>query len=158
MSKRGKNCFPFPSIFFHFYCIPAPRFQSREYSYVSWHLAYKNQVCIAQIVRKNVIGIWNIFNMVAEWWCLASLYREFSRFYRTLKVNNLISVNFQTQVSILFLFSTKFCTRIINKKGEYERVEIEDLDPKLKTWTDLVSKFQCAKFLWNLELRTNRTR
>ena len=25
--------------------------------------------------------------------------------------------------------------------------EIADLDPKLKTWTDLVTKLQCARFL-----------
>ena len=25
--------------------------------------------------------------------------------------------------------------------------EIADLDPKLKTWADLVSKLQCARFL-----------
>ena len=35
---------------------------------------------------------------------------------RTLKVKNLISADFQTQVSMWFLFSMKFCTRIINKK------------------------------------------
>ena len=31
--------------------------------------------------------------------------------------------------------------------------EIEDLDPKLKTWTDLVSKFQRARFfeIWHSE-------
>ena len=28
--------------------------------------------------------------------------------------------------------------------------EIADLGPKLKTWTDLVSKLQCARFLLNL--------
>ena len=33
--------------------------------------------------------------------------------------------------------------------------EIADLDPKLKTLTDLVSKMQCARFLLNLALRTN---
>ena len=40
-----------------------------------------------------------------------------SRFWRTLEVNNFVSVDFQTQVSIWFLISMKFCTRIINKKG-----------------------------------------
>ena len=39
-----------------------------------------------------------------------------SRFWRTLEVNNFVSVDFQTQVSIWFLISMKFCTRIINKK------------------------------------------
>ena len=32
----------------------------------------------------------------------------------------------------------KFCTRIINKIGEYKNVEVGDLDAKLKTWTDLL--------------------
>ena len=35
--------------------------------------------------------------------------------------------------------------------------EVADLDPKLKSWAYLVSKLQCAQFLWNLALRTNRT-
>ena len=39
-----------------------------------------------------------------------------SRFQRTLEVNNFVSVDFQTQISIRFLISMKFCTRIINKK------------------------------------------
>ena len=30
--------------------------------------------------------------------------------------------------------------------------KIVDLDPKSKTWPDLVSKLQCARFLWNLAL------
>ena len=34
-------------------------------------------------------------------------------------VNNFISVDFQTHVSIWFLISMKFCTRIINKKEGY---------------------------------------
>ena len=46
-----------------------------------------------------------------------SFYSGFSRFYRTLKLNNFIFVDFQTQVSIWFLISMTFCTsRIINKK------------------------------------------
>ena len=32
----------------------------------------------------------------------------------------------------------KFCTRIINKIGEYKNVEVGDLDAKLKTWIDLL--------------------
>ena len=32
---------------------------------------------------------------------------------------------------------------------------IADLDPKLKTWADLVSKLKCVQFLWNLALGTN---
>ena len=76
--------------------------------------------------------------MVVQWRCLASLNGEFSIVYRALKVNNFISVNFETQVSIRFLISMKFCTRIINKIVEYENVEIADLDAKLKTWTDLL--------------------
>ena len=35
-------------------------------------------------------------------------------------MNNFISVNFQTHVSIWFLISMKFCTRMINKKKGYE--------------------------------------
>ena len=39
-----------------------------------------------------------------------------SRFWRTLEVNNFVSVDFETQVSIWLLISMKFCSRIINKK------------------------------------------
>ena len=35
--------------------------------------------------------------------------------------------------------------------------EIADLDLELKTWANVVSKLQCARFLWNFALRTNRT-
>ena len=34
--------------------------------------------------------------------------------------------------------------------------EIMDLDLKLNTWADLVSKLQCDLFLGNMALRTNR--
>ena len=44
-----------------------------EHHYVSWSLTYENQACIAQIVQKTAIIIWNIFNMVAKWWCSASV-------------------------------------------------------------------------------------
>ena len=69
---------------------------------VLWCLAYENQVCIAQTVRENVTDIWNIFQngermVVFTGDCLeASLYGGFSRFYRTLKVDNFISVDIQT--------------------------------------------------------------
>ena len=33
--------------------------------------------------------------------------------------------------------------------------EVEDLDPKLKAWADLVLK--CVWFLWNLAVSTNQT-
>ena len=40
-----------------------------------------------------------------------------SRFLWNLEVNNFVSVDFQTQISIWLLISINFCTRIINKKG-----------------------------------------
>ena len=124
--------------------------------------AFENQVYVAQIVRKIIIAISNIFrrlvfNMAREWWYsipVASwwlleltfillgyfgnvilqfvyfstwrenggvqtmfLHGDFSRFSRTLEVNNFVSVDFQTQFSVWFLISMKFCTRVINKKG-----------------------------------------
>ena len=79
--------------------------------------------------------------MVAEWWGLASLYGEFSIVYRALKVNNFISINFETQVSIWFLI------RIINKIGEYENVEIADLDVKFKNLDRLAQNAMYAIFM-----------
>ena len=35
--------------------------------------------------------------------------------------------------------------------------EIADLDPKLKTWVEVVLKLQCVRFLGILALRKNRT-
>ena len=32
-----------------------------ERNYVFWRSAFENQICIAQIVSKSVISIWNIF-------------------------------------------------------------------------------------------------
>ena len=45
--------------FFWFEYLPPPEFQFREQelNYVSWRLAYENQVCIAKIAPKNVIVI-----------------------------------------------------------------------------------------------------
>ena len=40
-----------------------------------------------------------------------------------------------------------FCTRIINKAGEYENVEIADLNAKLKTLTDLLKIAMCSIFM-----------
>ena len=62
------------------------------------------------------------FEVFSTWWPNGgvhriSLYDGCSRFYRILKVSNFISVNFQTQVSIWFLISMKFRTRIISKKS-----------------------------------------
>ena len=71
-------------------------------------IAYEKQICIGQIVSKNKIGIWNIFNMLV-------------------KYNNFISVDFQTQVSVWFLISMKFCTRIINKKRRHESAIVSNL-------------------------------
>ena len=41
----------------------------------------------------------------------------------------------------------KFCTRIINKIGEYENVEIVDLDARLKTWTNFYVFYE----IWHSE-------
>ena len=41
----------------------------------------------------------------------------------------------------------KFCTKIINKIGEYKNVEIADIDGKLKTWTDLLKIAMCPIFM-----------
>ena len=133
MSKKWKNVSFSFCFFFHFYCLPPSRFQFREESYVSWRLAYKNQVCIAYVLHGS------------RRWCLASLYGEFSIVYRALKINNFISVSIETQVSIWFLIS--ICTRIINKIGEYEIFEIANLDTKLKTWTDLLKIGMCPIFM-----------
>ena len=50
----------------------------------------------------------------------AFFHNDVSRFSRTLEVNNIVSDNFQTQVSMQFLISMKLCTKITNKKGKYE--------------------------------------
>ena len=51
---------------------------------------------------------------------VAFFHNDVSRFSRTLEVNNIASDDFQTHVSMQFLISMKFCTRITNKKGKYE--------------------------------------
>ena len=112
MSKRGHNCFLFPC--FLLLSSPSCQISARtKRNYVFCRLAYENQVCIRQIEHKNVIDIWVTYS---TWWCVqrASFYGDFSRFYGTLTVNNFISVDFQTHVSIWFLIRMKFCTRIIN--------------------------------------------
>ena len=114
VSKRGKNCFLFPSVFFIFIV------SSTQIS-MFLCLAYENQVCIGQIIHKNVLAS----EIFSTWWPNIDVrrtcfYGGFSGFYRTLKVNNFISFDFQTQVSIWFLISMKFCTRIINKRGAWK--------------------------------------
>ena len=44
---------------------------------------------------------------------------DFSKFLRTLEVNNFVSVDFQTQVSLWFLTSMKFCTRKLKMQKGY---------------------------------------
>ena len=117
MSKRGKNFFFFPFFLLlsSSFCQISTR-NKRNYGFC--RLAYENQVCIRQIERKNVIGIWVTFNMMvcsarlSLWWLFKIL--------KNLTLNNFISVDFQTHVAMWFLISMKFYTRIINKKGEYE--------------------------------------
>ena len=53
------------------------------------------------------------------------------RNYKTLKVNNFISADFQTQVSIWFLISMKLCTRIIKKKGAKHRKYTKTYEERL---------------------------
>ena len=60
------------------------------------------------------------FNMRENGGVKAAFFHDVSRFSRTLEVNNIVSDDFQTQVSMQFLISMKLCTRITNKKGKYE--------------------------------------
>ena len=99
--KERKNDFLFLSVIC-FYFLPHLRFQSREQSviyYVFWRSAYENQVCIAQIVRRKVNGIWNIFQhggrLVVFIACLLFMvvFRDF--ILKELYLLN-ISVDFQT--------------------------------------------------------------
>ena len=59
------------------------------------------------IGSRNQVFSYKRDELVEFWW---SSWRN----YRTLTVNNFISVDFQTHVSIWFLISMRFCTRIIN--------------------------------------------
>ena len=61
-------------LFFCFYCLLPLRFQSEQSTCFLMLSIYENKVCIRQILHKNMIGIWNIFNMVAECWCSVCIF------------------------------------------------------------------------------------
>ena len=86
--------------------------------------AYESQACITQMKHKNVISIWSIFQhggrMLVFSARLFTVYGGFSRFQKTLKVNNFFTIDFQTHVFVWLLISMKFCIRIINTKRKYK--------------------------------------
>ena len=61
-------------------------------------------------------------------------------------MNNFISVDFHTHVSMWFLISMKFCTRIINKKKKRGRVYESAIVPKI------LCLFRIRNF-WNIQLK-----
>ena len=72
-------------------------------------MTYWNWRKAINIAPRNQVFSYKRDELVEFWW---SSWRN----YRTLTVNNFISVDFQTHVSVWFLISMKFCTRIIDKK------------------------------------------
>ena len=162
MSKRGKNCFLFPFVFL-FFLSPSSQTSIRTgCNYVFWCLVYENQVCIGQRRHKYVSGIWNIFNMLAKCWCSAHVFLWwFFNVLKFLKVNNFISVDFQTQVSIwiliisiILLIIMKFSTKIINNKREVQKCNSPQLSvyirfSKATNWC-FSFHFLCSpSYIWN---------
>ena len=64
---------------------------------------------LIMLIKNHMVRKWLCSSRVSLWWF-------FRIFWELMEMNNFVSVDFQTQISISFFISMEFCTRIISKK------------------------------------------